>query len=290
MTNQTTIRKSIEQAIGGPVYSRPLVAPINQLDLLHKSLLFAELSNIVYLREELVAQSSAYLGFRDYRYINNDGAQAYLFANEYDCALVFRGTEPTDWNDIKADLNVASIVAETVGRVHRGFKYEADDIWNDVESIMLRNDKTLWLAGHSLGAAIATICAARCKLGRFQTTPIELYTYGSPRVGNQIFVSHTDVKHYRWVNNKDLVTRMPPVWLRYRHTGEEVFLGASGKIDRISSSSGRGSLWRGLLSGVFKGRLDLFSDHLMENYIKHIRSSIIEKKRIRAIDSNPIVV
>jgi len=283
-------RKDIETLIGGPIFSLPLRGPIREYDRLHKSLLMGELSNLVYLREELVARASAYFGFHRYRFIDNDGAQAFLFANDHDSVLVFRGTEPSDWNDIKADLNVASILAETVGHVHRGFKKEADDIWGDLEQILLANEKTLWMAGHSLGAAIATICAARCKLGRFQTQPIELYTFGSPRVGDHVFVNHTEVKHYRWVNNNDLVTRTPPTWLRYSHTGQEIYLGAEGRIEYISSWTRTKDLWRGFLRGLSLGRFDPFSDHLMENYIAHIHRAIIERNRIHAIDTNTIVV
>ncbi len=290
MINLSERHEEIEKLIGGQLYSRPLQGPISRLDRLHKSLLFGELSNIVYLNEQLVGEVSAYLGFSHVRFIDNDGSQAFLFANSNDSALVFRGTEPTDWNDIKADLNVASIVAETVGRVHRGFKKEADDIWSDVEEILLSNDRTLWMAGHSLGAAIATICASRCKLGRYQTVPIELYTYGSPRVGDRIFINQTAVKHYRWVNNNDIVTRTPPTWLGYSHTGDEIYIGSDGKIQSITSWSRGADLWRGFVSGLTQGRFDLLSDHLMDNYIKCIYGAIVERKRIHAIDSNPIVI
>lgn len=290
MINLSKKHEEVEAHIGGELYSRPLTGPINQLDFLHKSLLFAELANIVYLQEELVAEVSAYLGFDRYRFIDNDGAQAFLFANAHDSALVFRGTEPTDWNDIKADLNVGSIVAETVGRVHRGFKKEADDIWADVEHIMLNNDRTLWMAGHSLGAAIATICASRCRLGRFQTVPIELYTYGSPRVGDRVFISHAAVKHFRWVNNNDLVTRIPPTWLGYSHTGDEIYIGSDRKIKSITSWSRSADLWRGFVYGLTQGRFDLLSDHLMDNYIECINGAINDRKRIHSIDTNAIII
>ena len=290
MINHTKLRKETEKLIRGPIYSKPLEGPIRNLDRLHKSLLFGELANFVYLREDLVAGASHYLGFDRYRFIDNDGAQAYLFANKYDSILVFRGSEPHDWNDIRADLDVASILAETVGRVHRGFKKEADDIWRDIESVLLTNNKTLWMAGHSLGAAIATICASRCKLGRFQSAPIELYTYGSPRVGDHVFVNHTEVRHYRWVNNNDVVARTPPSWLRYTHTGEEIYIGAVGKIEPVSGWARYKDYWQGLFGGFGKGRFDPFSDHLMENYISHIYRAIIERQRIRAIDANTVVV
>ena len=37
-----------------------------------------------------------------------------------------------------------------------------------------------------------------------------LYTYGSPKVGGKLFVWNLDeLEHYRFVNNNDMVTRVP---------------------------------------------------------------------------------
>jgi len=36
---------------------------------------------------------------------------------------------PTEFNDIKADLRALPIMAETIGRVHKGFKKEVDELW-----------------------------------------------------------------------------------------------------------------------------------------------------------------
>ena len=58
---------------------------------------------------------------------------------------------------------------------------------------------------HSLGAALATICASRLDAH-------ELYTFGSPRVGNRAFVKemkNDGIQHYRFVNNNDIVTGVP---------------------------------------------------------------------------------
>jgi len=57
-------------------------------------------------------------------------------------------------------------LAETVGRVHGGFKQEVDDLWPDIERHLADNTPALWFAGHSLGGAMATICAGRCKISK----------------------------------------------------------------------------------------------------------------------------
>ena len=102
--------------------------------------------------------------------------------------IVCRGTEPNDWNDIRADLDLALVIAETAGRVHRGFKREVDDLWPRLEQALVNNTQPLWFTGHSLGGAMATICASRCKLSYIQSNPRALYTFGSPRVGNRRYV------------------------------------------------------------------------------------------------------
>ena len=38
--------------------------------------------------------------------------------NKEDLVIACRGTQPTEFNDIKADLNAVPVVAETVSRVH----------------------------------------------------------------------------------------------------------------------------------------------------------------------------
>ena len=150
------------------------------------------------------------MGFPEIRYYDRDGAQAYIFGNDDDRVIVCRGTEPNDWNDIKADLDLATVIAETAGRVHRGFKREVDDLWPRLEQALVNNTRPLWFTGHSLGGAMATICAGRCQLSYIQSNPRALYTYGSPRVGNRRYVNYVHIEAYRWVNNNDIVTRVPP--------------------------------------------------------------------------------
>ena len=174
------------------------------------------------------------IGFPEIRYYDRDGAQAYIFANEHDAVVTCRGTEPNDWNDVKADLDLAKAMAETAGWVHRGFKREVDELWPRLEQALVNNTRTLWFCGHSLGAAMAAICAGRCRLSYIRSNPRALYTYGSPRVGNQRYVNYVQMEAYRWVNNNDIVTRVPPAWLGYRHKGQEVYLNAYGKIRRLT--------------------------------------------------------
>ena len=53
--------------------------------------------------------------------------------NKEDLVIACRGTQPTEFNDIKADLKATPVIAETVSRVHRGFKAEVDELWQSCE-------------------------------------------------------------------------------------------------------------------------------------------------------------
>lgn len=97
--------------------------------------------------------------------------------------------------DIAADLNIWKSESETAGEVHAGFKGQLDQVWDDVQLYLggLQN-RRLYVTGHSLGGAMATICASRLA-ATFNINVVALYTYGSPRVGDQTFVDNMTVKH-----------------------------------------------------------------------------------------------
>lgn len=162
---------------------------LSQLNDLKRSLLFSELSMLSYLLPEQVEKFGKQLGFTSIEFFNHDGSQAYAFSNNIDIVIACRGTEPTEWNDLKADINAIQALAETVGRVHRGFKKEVDDLWPVLEKMLEKNDKTLWFTGHSLGGAMATICASRCTLSHIKTNPMQVQTFGSPRVGDKQYIN-----------------------------------------------------------------------------------------------------
>ncbi|MGB1309762.1 MAG: lipase family protein [Leucothrix sp.] len=243
---------------------------ITHLQPLARSLLFAELSMIAYLPEVEVKKAAAQLDFHTVIFYDRDGSQAYSFINDHDHVVACRGTEPNEWNDLKADLDAATAVAETIGRVHRGFKREVDDIWPIIEKSLQSNTSTLWFTGHSLGGAMATICAGRCALSHIKSNPAQIVTFGSPRVGNKRYINHVKMDHVRWVNNNDVVPKVPPAWLGYRHTGEEHYLDNEGRLRQLNLLQRRKDAWTGFISGLKNRTIDHFRDHLIDRYVDHI--------------------
>ncbi|GKT58485.1 lipase [Colletotrichum tofieldiae] len=114
-------------------------------------------------------------------------------------------------------------------KIHTGFA----NAWDEVKNALLTSVKsakaanpsyTIIATGHSLGGAIATIAAANLRRDGY---PVDLYTYGSPRVGNDAFVNFVTVQagaEYRITHIDDPVPRLPPILFGYRHTSPEYWL------------------------------------------------------------------
>ena len=138
-----------------------------------------------------------------------DGTQAILIENDKHLVLAFRGTESSSIKDIKTDLKAVVSRCETGGHIHTGFKEAFEKVRRDIEKTLnnpnLRH-KSLLITGHSLGGALATIAAKKI------THPggnAACYTFGSPRVGDEEWISNIKTPLYRLVNSADCVTMLP---------------------------------------------------------------------------------
>jgi triacylglycerol lipase len=281
-TTDATDAKQVGKADIGQLIqmvSEPLKNPISELSLLKQSLLFAELSQLAYFDPDQITEAVKNFGLDDYSYIERGNGQAYVFSTGHDTVVVFRGTEKDEIDDIKADVDAVMVVAETMGRVHRGFKREVDELWEPIEEALRENTKPLWFAGHSLGGAMATISAGRCVLSPIPSNPSALFTFGSPRVGNRRYINFVKINHYRWVNNNDIVTRLPPRWLGYTHAGRELYLDAYGRIRSYSLWRKFRDRWWGFFMSLRKWKVDHLSDHLISAYIQYIHQAIITEEQ-----------
>jgi triacylglycerol lipase len=248
--------------------------PLADLTFLHRSLALAELAMIAYNDENEASRAAAAIGFSQTQLVEHDGSQAFRFRSEHDVVLACRGTEPTEWNDVKADASAMMAVVGTFGNVHSGFNREVDDLWPTLEGLLQGEPLPVWFCGHSLGAAMATICAYRCTTSSLSKNPRELHTFGSPRVGCRRYIRHAEVTHYRWVHNNDVVTRVPPAWMGYRHCGNEIYLDRYGRIRRLTGLWRSRDRWRGLVMGLLRWKLDLLADHSMRLYSHHIAAAL----------------
>jgi len=142
--------------------------------------------------------------------------------------VAFRGTQPDQWRDILADVNLVLVPWER-GLVHLGFKKAFDVIRPALDPILqgLTSNRTLWWCGHSLGAALATLAADHYSARG-------VCTFGSPRVGDLVFANAFNAKFsdrsLRYVNDHDVVTHVP-LPIGYGHVDVRRFIEPDGTVD-----------------------------------------------------------
>jgi hypothetical protein len=197
-----------------------------------------EASTLAYAEEDFAREKFQCAGFKEIKFFSGNSTQCYVANNDDFLILVFRGTEirrrpdRSDYHniiaDLEADADIPLVDSGQGGKVHQGFKDALDEVW-EKEGLLdyLRNhengQRTLWFTGHSLGAALATLAARR------YGNVARLYTYGSPRVGDLDFKNGFQLKNYRFVNNNDIVTKVPPPPL-YQHVGDLEYIDSQGLI------------------------------------------------------------
>ena len=178
--------------------------------------------------------------FPQFKFLDCDTTQAYVMGNDRTIVIAFRGTEMKKLQDWRTDLK-AGFTPECGGNVHRGFQTAIDHIWESLVVTILKfrtKNQKLFLTGHSLGGALATLSAIRLvKSGQ----PVNaLYTYGSPRVGNRDFRSEFNRllldRAFRFVNDEDGVARLPMKALGYCHVGQKFRFDRSGQLEHTIPS------------------------------------------------------
>jgi len=207
------------------------------------------------------------LGYSYHKFIENDGAQCHVVWNKEELTICFRGTEPSEFSDIKADLNALPDRAQNgSGFVHNGFQEEVNKIWDEIVKLLdqHKKERKVFITGHSLGGAMATIAASRI-------LPDAFYTYGSPRAGTRKFVkSFSHIPHYRHVNNNDIVPKVPFAILGYKHHSPSRYINYYGNIRSLTYWQRLKDQWRGRVTAWKKGvPFDGAYDHGMDHYCKY---------------------
>jgi hypothetical protein len=117
-------------------------------------------------------------------------------------------------------------------KVHKGFATKFLSVRDEIYSILeLNNYDRLILSGFSQGGALAQMLHYDI-VRRTGKEPYATYTFASPRVMSTSITGKTKyVNDYfscnlrRFVLGNDGVTRMPPIWMGFRHIGTKVQIG-----------------------------------------------------------------
>lgn len=236
----------------------------------------AEFSRLAYAEFATVLESCLdRVGFRLLAEpFDREGTQAFLAAGPDFAVLAFRGSD--DLNAWGTNLNALALPWRGSGKVHRGFADALEVVWLNIAAALLETTQPLLITGHSLGGALGTLTASLYP-------EAALYSFGAPRVGDRSFraaMAERPGKAKRFVNNRDIVPRVPPAGFIYRHVGRPYVIDEDGDVEQREPED-RGvtelllsALPEGpeRLNALFDGHLPReLTDHSPINYVSALR-------------------
>ena len=138
--------------------------------------------------------------------------------------LAFAGTDPVNAVNWITNFNVGL----RADGLHRGFLIAADAVFVEARAafdLARERGKALFVAGHSLGGAIAALTVSR--LRRDAGALVEgVYTYGMPRAGRNklldLWGDELGARTFRHVHGIDIVPTLPAPELGFRQDGRLV--------------------------------------------------------------------
>jgi len=184
--------------------------------------------------------------------------------------IVFRGSKGSE--DWKANFRFRQMKVpyENMNpkiRVHTGFidQYlEARPIIHrELTEGRYKDPKNVVVTGHSLGGALATLCAVDLKYHN-QELPVVCIPLASPRVGNRAFAQSYDMRvpvTHRIINGHDTVCKVPPMWLGYEHVGTSIYVGKKA--------------WWWYIIHPFLALFGNPMDHKPQEYLKGVRNMVL---------------
>ena len=211
-------------------------------------------------------------------YSKETDTQAFLAKSSDGYAvLAFRGTEVAKRQDVMIDAK-AMRVSVLEGRIHSGFRIAYDSVGKEIEETVLKLDMPLYITGHSLGAALATVATQRLEHHlKIREIIAACYTFGSPRVGDTHYDMEFKSPIYRVVNTTDIVTVIPLLAMGYVHIGDIRYLG------RVDGEFRRGIpfflRWYLFMLTMFKFFGPIVGDHAIVEYRRKLEA--IAQKRNR---------
>ncbi len=225
---------------------------------------YAKLSSYAYMDEKTAKPLAKELGYLKNKLISNGSAQCMIFTNKEDIVVAFRGTEPTQFKDVLADLKAWKHRSKTNGWVHVGFYDEVKKVYDDMLAyINARPTKKLYICGHSLGGGMSMVTAAR-----LQDRVEAVYTYGCPRTGDRVWRSNCSFTHYRFVNSNDVVPKVPLKIMGYKHYGNLQYINYYGDFRNATVWQRTKDQLRARYRALCKFQFfDGLRDHVISSYL-----------------------
>tara|TARA_B100000902_G_scaffold218630_1_gene207771 strand:- start:1161 stop:1976 length:816 start_codon:yes stop_codon:yes gene_type:complete len=209
-------------------------------------------------------------------FVSVENAQAWVYFGAGKIVVACRGTEPSQFADVLADLKTIPVRHERNGMVHSGFWEEANKVYPGILKAVKagrKNKEKVYVCGHSLGGAMAVLVA---EMLCHDKIPVEeLKTFGQPRVGTRAFRRHLEGckigSYHRYVNNNDIVPRVPPMLFGFVHGGKLMYINRFGNIRPATYWQRVKDRLRGFVDACKRfSFFDIVSDHAMPHYIEYV--------------------
>jgi pimeloyl-ACP methyl ester carboxylesterase len=163
-------------------------------------------------------------GLTSFTSFESGNVQGYYCSTQQAALLVFRGT--SNIGQWIRDARILPAPFRDWGWAHLGFVKGIDAVETFLQQFdqIAKSKARVWVAGHSLGGALAVLAAARLKsLG--VCTPSVL-TYGQPAAGFADFVarfnSELPLRLWHIINQQDIVPRIPPLPYHHCNTAKRI--------------------------------------------------------------------
>ena len=167
--------------------------------------------------------------------ITNRGSQAIVGINNPTNSIfvAFRGSENIqNWINNMKIFKIAPYLEYPDIAVEKGFYESYTYISSEIEECVLDlsakyHTNKIVITGHSLGGAMASLYAFNIMINGPSTLIIDsVITFGSPRVGNEMFVKMYNfyaVPSFRITHYYDIVPHVPEELLGFQHVSEEIW-------------------------------------------------------------------
>lgn len=178
--------------------------------------LLASMSDKSYLSPVDAEDAFRSLGFMEVKTIEYSSMIGYVAWVDEAAVIVFRGTD----NDVDWIVNLAiSSVQTPKGSIHAGFYNAYQQMQEQIMKIVNKaKSKHLWITGHSLGGALAAVCAY--DLTENHKLQIDgIVTFGQPMIAKQPLADYLGNafrgRFAHFVNRNDIVARVPPTFAHF---------------------------------------------------------------------------
>jgi pimeloyl-ACP methyl ester carboxylesterase len=170
--------------------------------------------------------------------------------------LVFRGTEPKDFQDLRTDAKAALREHQIEGEkekltFHGGYLEAFLLVHDEVKKTLDETEyDQLFITGHSLGGALAMVAT---RILAAQITGA-CYTFGAPPIGTMDIQNKLKTPVYEIINEIDIVPRLPDPWI----TGALLLLIKAARwATRVASF-----FFQPLFSGTWDERFEAFLESM----------------------------